>query len=90
MPIIQSSGTGKFRLVDELRKEALAISFTLRDNGETGYPPGDTEVTKYLKAGAHDEELVKHARVIALFGASFTYGMSSYLSRVIGADHATD
>jgi hypothetical protein len=33
MPIVQSSGTGKSKLIDELGKTYLAISFTLRENG---------------------------------------------------------
>lgn len=47
IPIIQSSGTGKSRLVDELSKEFLTISFVFRSNGETGYPPGDPEITQF-------------------------------------------
>lgn len=49
IPIIQSSGTGRSRLVDELGKEFLSISFVLRLNGESGYPPGDPEITKFIR-----------------------------------------
>jgi len=44
MPIIQSSGTGKSRLVNELAGSVLGIAFTLRENGSSGYPPGDPEM----------------------------------------------
>lgn len=46
---VQSSRTGKSRLVDEISKSFLGISFALRLEGETGYPPGDPEITRYLR-----------------------------------------
>lgn len=64
IPIIQSSGTGKSRLMDEIGKEFLSISFVLRHPGQDGFPPGDHEVTTFLtKPFSTEAEL--HARVAA-------------------------
>lgn len=75
IPIIQSSGTGKSRLLDEISKELLTIPFVLRYRGSYGYPPGDTEVTEFLvgtdifrPVGFFDTQL--HARVVAFLAAS--------------------
>jgi hypothetical protein len=81
MSIIQSSGMGKSRLVDELGKETLSISFTLRENAETGFPPGDPEVTSYLKEGFDEDEVTRHVRIISLLVAAFDYGMQIHLSK---------
>jgi len=64
IPIIQSSGTGKSRLLSEMGKGYLMISFVLRNDLYSGYPFGDPEVTKFLLDGSSKEEL--HARCISL------------------------
>ena len=48
LSIIQSSGTGKSRLADEMGKECFSFPFVFRMEGQTGYPPGDAEVTSYF------------------------------------------
>ena len=48
LPIIQSSGVGKSRLVDGLCKSRVGLSFALRKHGQTGYPPGDVDVTDFF------------------------------------------
>jgi hypothetical protein len=76
IPIIQSSGTGKSRLLDEISKEFLTTCFVLRHRGDDGYPPGDPEVTEFLigpvdilcSTDVFDAQL--HARVVALLAAS--------------------
>ena len=75
IPIIQSSGTGKSRLLDEISKEFLTISFVLRHQGEDGYPPGDPEITAFLIGSVDfstspDFDAKLHARVVALLAAS--------------------
>ena len=76
MPIIQSSGTGKSRLLDEISKEFLTMSFVLRHPAEDGYPPGDPEITKILtgmgKTTATKARLnaVLHARAVALLAGT--------------------
>jgi hypothetical protein len=62
--IVQSSGTGKSRLVDEIGKEFVSISFALRLQGETGYPPGDFEITDYLRLSDRDRDI--HGNIVGL------------------------
>ena len=38
LPMVQSSGTGKSRMVDELSKEHLVVPINLRPQGESGKP----------------------------------------------------
>jgi uncharacterized protein YukE len=56
--ILQSSGTGKSRLADELGKTNLEFSFVFRNPGDWGYPAGDPEITNYLRGAAHASILV--------------------------------
>ena len=69
MPIVQSSGMGKSRLVSELSKSVLSLVFTLRDNGKSGYPPGDIEVTQYLKSGFGETDTLKQVRIVGFLAA---------------------
>ena len=76
MPIIQSSGTGKSRLLDEISKEFLTISFILRRPMEDGYPPGDPEITTFLTdmldmiASEARLNAVLHAHTVALLAGT--------------------
>jgi hypothetical protein len=74
IPIVQSSGVGKSRLIDQFSKRVPGISFTLRTPGQTGYPPGDPEITDYLLTNrdrSPKERLYYNmAVVVALFAAS--------------------
>jgi hypothetical protein len=73
IPIIQSSGTGKSRLVDELGKEFLTVSFVLRHPGDdVTWPPGDHEITKFLTCSTSYEECT--AAVVALLSATLAEG----------------
>lgn len=67
--IIQSSGTGKSRLVDELGKEFLTISFALRrPTDDITWPPGDPEITDFLTCSTCYRELT--ARAVALLSGT--------------------
>jgi hypothetical protein len=69
MTIIQSSGTGKSRLLDELSKELLTISFALRHpHKDVGWPPGDHEITNFLTGSTEYEVL--GARAVAFLAAA--------------------
>ena len=69
MTIIQSSGTGKSRLLDELSKELLTISFVLRHPcKDVEWPPGDHEITDFLTCSTEYKELI--ARAVALLAAA--------------------
>jgi len=89
MAIVQSSGTGKSRLVDELGGDALSISFTLRENGASGYPPGDPEIVKFLKVdnwNVGDKNFnaaCKHARLISFLGAAVSEGETPESERYV-------
>ncbi|KAG8708105.1 hypothetical protein FRC08_000107 [Ceratobasidium sp. 394] len=51
LPIVQSSGMGKSRTVDELARRVFTLPFNLRPTAEhTGYPRGDPDVLKGLSA----------------------------------------
>ena len=75
IPIIQSSGTGKSHLLDEISKDFLTVTFVLKLQGEAGYPPGDQEIMEFL-IGASDRtteaqrNATLHARVVALLGGA--------------------
>jgi hypothetical protein len=51
--IFQSSGMGKSRLADELGKSNLEFSFVFRKPWDSGYPPGDPEITNYFRGTSH-------------------------------------
>ena len=76
IPIIQSSGTGKSRLLDEISKEFLTMYFTLRHPAEDGYPPGDPEITKILTDMGNmiitkaRHNVILHARAVALLAGT--------------------
>jgi hypothetical protein len=71
--VLQSSGTGKSRLMSELGSGMFSISFTFRPEGSTGYPPGDSEVLEFLRAGTTDS-LDVHSRAISMLSASLQFG----------------
>ena len=50
IPVIQSSGMGKSRLLSEFSKTTPSVYYTLReDDDTTGYPPGDTLIRNYFR-----------------------------------------
>jgi len=48
MPIVQSSGTSKSRLIDFHSTVITRICYTLQWDGHGGYLPGDPEITQFL------------------------------------------
>ncbi|KAG6808839.1 hypothetical protein H0H92_002626 [Tricholoma furcatifolium] len=48
--IVQSSGMGKSRLLDELSKTHFVIPLNLRRRGSQGFPPPDVAVFKFIDA----------------------------------------
>ncbi|KAI0262467.1 hypothetical protein BC834DRAFT_972056 [Gloeopeniophorella convolvens] len=55
-PIIQSSGTGKSRLLDEFAKTHFSIPINLRDPSSGGFPPADVNLRTYLTYVDHANE----------------------------------
>jgi hypothetical protein len=80
MPIIQSSSTGKSKLVNELAGSVLGIAFTLRENGSTGYRQGDPEVVQFLKADWKLGPALQQAMIICFLGPAITIGMTQEYS----------
>ncbi|KAF8806794.1 hypothetical protein BYT27DRAFT_7233606 [Phlegmacium glaucopus] len=71
--IVQSSGMGKSRMVDELSKQHLVIPINLRNEG-SGFPPGDAQVLDFLKPVPFDQiESYKRSQafLISLFKAAY-------------------
>ncbi|KAH8116519.1 hypothetical protein DFH11DRAFT_1876339 [Phellopilus nigrolimitatus] len=68
-PIIQSSGTGKSRAVDQLGRMHFILPICLRDPETTGFPPADDSIRKFLTGGDSKLQTEKHveAFLFALF-----------------------
>ncbi|KAG8726972.1 hypothetical protein FRC10_006588, partial [Ceratobasidium sp. 414] len=53
LPIIQSSGMGKSRTVDELARQVFTLPFNFRPTSDkTGYPKGDLDITGWLSGNS--------------------------------------
>ncbi|KAA8908792.1 hypothetical protein FN846DRAFT_1010507 [Sphaerosporella brunnea] len=68
MPILQSSGMGKSRLIDQYAALTVGVVFTLRKGEQTGYPPGDVEITRFLLSQQTERDV--HASFAALLAGS--------------------
>ncbi|QRV83604.1 hypothetical protein RhiJN_11620 [Ceratobasidium sp. AG-Ba] len=67
VPIVQSSGTGKSRAVDELAQQVFTLPFCLRQEySDTGYPVADKDVGEILLGGGG--ALVPSNRTVAAVG----------------------
>ncbi|KAI9449302.1 hypothetical protein BJY52DRAFT_1227846 [Lactarius psammicola] len=60
--ILQSSGMGKSRLLDEFSKSYFLIPLNLRASTDRGYPPADAQVRHFLT----DSQVVSHSSVTSL------------------------
>lgn len=78
IPIVQSSGAGKSRLVHQYGKERVGIIYTIRRDDQGGYPPGDPEITEYLSASLIHN--TSHEALIALLGATLRVGKLGVLT----------
>ncbi|KIL67871.1 hypothetical protein M378DRAFT_9131 [Amanita muscaria Koide BX008] len=67
--MVQSSGTGKSRTIDELSKTRFTIPLCLRVKGNTGYPYADDEVRDFLTLPNNENDAHLHALtfLLALF-----------------------
>jgi hypothetical protein len=76
LPVVQSSGMGKSRLIDQYATTTPGVVFTLRRDYQDGYPPGDVEVTGFLRTSSVNGEVSnEHAAIIALLSASISQGL---------------
>ncbi|KAF8332488.1 hypothetical protein F5887DRAFT_1063857 [Amanita rubescens] len=69
--VIQSSGMGKSRTVDELGKEHFSIPINLRNARSTGYPAADHEVRDFLTT--KDTEAGSYRRACCFVDALFQH-----------------
>jgi hypothetical protein len=69
IPVIQSSGMGKSRLLSEFGKTILSVYYTTRKPDETGYPPGDTSIRKLLSEQKDDKK--SNLLAISFLAATF-------------------
>ncbi|KAH9021093.1 hypothetical protein EDB83DRAFT_2320509, partial [Lactarius deliciosus] len=67
--IVQSSGMGKSRLLDEFSKNFFLIPINLRASTDQGYPPADSEVRNFLTRhdGVHSALSLMQHFLLALF-----------------------
>ncbi|TDL16546.1 hypothetical protein BD410DRAFT_755314, partial [Rickenella mellea] len=67
--LVQSSGMGKSRAIDEMSKEHFVIPINLRAPRTAGFPAPDTTIQHYLVAELDREQTIirMHAFLIALF-----------------------
>ncbi|KAF8439612.1 hypothetical protein BGX38DRAFT_869014 [Terfezia claveryi] len=82
---------GKSRLMDEISKSHLVtIQFTFRKNGESGFPPGDPEITLFVDKAlswkghgsqrSQEELMMAHSHALALMLGGFRT-LSKWLRR---------
>ena len=70
--LLQSSGTGKSKLLDELAKDNFTFTFVFRKENDTGFPPGDNEISRFLSNRSNPAWI----RVAAFFAAVGLSGKS--------------
>ncbi|KAM6501265.1 hypothetical protein JOM56_004279 [Amanita muscaria] len=74
--IIQSSGMGKSRMIDELSKKHLVLPVNLRPSSDKGFPAADVEVRDFLTVDETEKDKIyrrSHAFLIALFTITIGY-----------------
>ncbi|KIL63636.1 hypothetical protein M378DRAFT_662372 [Amanita muscaria Koide BX008] len=74
--IIQSSGMGKSRMIDELSKKHLVLPVNLRPSSDKGFPAADVEVRDFLTVDETEKDKIyrrSHAFLIALFTITISY-----------------
>ncbi|KAI0255536.1 hypothetical protein BJV78DRAFT_1176571 [Lactifluus subvellereus] len=76
--IVNSSGTGKSRTVDEVAREILTVPMCLREDGSQGFPPPDVALRGWLTSATdpNDQFAVAqrlHGFVYSLLTVTFNY-----------------
>lgn len=66
IPVIQSSGMGKSRLLSELGKTTVSVYYTTRDPHETGYPPGDKMIRDFFFQHGDNKQAREISNVLAI------------------------
>ncbi|KIL66156.1 hypothetical protein M378DRAFT_10426 [Amanita muscaria Koide BX008] len=74
--ILQSSGMGKSRMIDELSKKHLVLPINLRPSSDNGFPAADVDVRVFLTVDESEKDDILrrcHAFLIALFTTARSY-----------------
>lgn len=83
MPIVQSFGAGKSRLIDHYGNSHLGVVYTLRVYDQSVYPPGDPDIMSLMLSSIAREDSTKdgleHATAVGLIGSTISYGKFGYL-----------
>ncbi|KAF8491845.1 hypothetical protein F5888DRAFT_1892004 [Russula emetica] len=58
--VVNSSGTGKSRMVDQLGTETITVPMCLRQRGREGFPPVDMELRDWLVSDLGDRTAVQN------------------------------
>ncbi|KAF8515975.1 hypothetical protein BU17DRAFT_76734 [Hysterangium stoloniferum] len=61
--VVQSSGTGKSRMLTETGRQIFTLPICLRKADDPGYPPSDLEVVKYYATLSKDNDFSRSAHV---------------------------
>lgn len=56
MNVVQSSGTGKSKTIQQISTKVFTVPFVIREDG-TGFPPTDTEIRDFLLAAEKHDDL---------------------------------
>ncbi|KAG6856553.1 hypothetical protein H0H87_003235 [Tephrocybe sp. NHM501043] len=83
--IVQSSGMGKSRVVDEIGRKYLVISMNLRGEGTRGFPPPDNSLREFLTLDA----MRKTAMFYKTFLCALFRETLKYLKRFVGKETPT-
>ncbi|KIL61974.1 hypothetical protein M378DRAFT_166310 [Amanita muscaria Koide BX008] len=72
IPVIQSSGTGKSRMLTETGKTLFTLPFCAREEGAIGWPPADNNIRDYLMRSPDSQfSMETHIIFIAFLAAIF-------------------
>ncbi|KAF8525518.1 hypothetical protein BU17DRAFT_62670 [Hysterangium stoloniferum] len=74
IPVVQSSGTGKLRMLTEAGRQIFTLPICLRQAGAPGYPPSDLEVIKYFAALSKDNNpsVTAHDAIACFLATAYT------------------
>ncbi|QRV99088.1 hypothetical protein RhiJN_27107 [Ceratobasidium sp. AG-Ba] len=72
VPIVQSSGTGKSRAVDQVARRVFTIPFNLRESHDmTGFPPADPHMNSFILPQASETTSEIYSRYFLFFHTLF-------------------
>ncbi|KAI0247841.1 hypothetical protein BJV78DRAFT_1285209 [Lactifluus subvellereus] len=89
--IVQSSGMGKSRLVDEFSKDDFLIPINLREHGSQGFPPPDVAVRDFLtQFDSYDQNMQENSYSRACYFLFSLFVCAKDTITTLGADDKKD